>query len=277
MGVLFVFDVSKLHRQHFKSTPQQQEQAMSTNELLKKLQAKKKRPLDAGGCGPVKTRLPNKPRQPDSSALVDLLRRQQERIAAEKAQTVGGVTASPPVSSLADFLPSEDDSKEISLGTVASLSAAVEVCSGPATASAAVLPDALQGVPLSDQEREDRAAGLTLEQAKHAAEACVDTLEWLLGLETLTQEQAELVASFRRMDAALISSRGNKPYLDILGIPRLPPDCEPKYRHWAGGQPLLDTLLELGASDRAIDMRVTMERSPDDWRRWQEIKAQRRK
>jgi hypothetical protein len=183
-----------------------------------------------------------------------------------------------PVSSLAAVLPSEDDSKEISLGTVASLSAAaVEVCSGPATASAAVPPDALQGVPLSDQKREDRAAGLTPEQAKHAVEACVDTLEWLLGLETLTQEQAELVACFRRMDAALINSRGKKPYLNSLGIPRFPPDCEPKYRHWENGQPLLDTLLELGASDRAIDMRVTMERSPDDWRRWQEIKAQRRK
>lgn len=191
-----------------------------------------------------------------------------------------GLTPAParPVSSLAAVLPSEDDSKEISLGTVARQSAAaVEVCSGPATVSGAVPPDALQGVSLSDQEREDRAAGLTPEQAKHAAEACVDTLEWLLGLETLTQEQAELVASFRRMDAALISSRGDKPYLNSLGIPRFPPDCEPKYRHWENGQPLLDTLLELGASDRAIDMRVTMEHSPDDWRRWQEIKAQRRK
>jgi hypothetical protein len=108
-------------------------------------------------------------------------------------------------------------------------------------------------------------------------EACVDTLEWLLGLEWMTQEQAERVASFRRMDAALISARGKIPYLDTLGIPRFPPDCEPKYRHWEGSQPLLDTLLELGASDRAIDMRVTMERSPNDWQRWQEIKAQRRK
>lgn len=177
-----------------------------------------------------------------------------------------GLTPAParPVSSLAAVLPSEYDSKEISLGTVARQSAAVEVCSGTATVSGVVPPDALQGVPLSDQE-------------KHAAEACVDTLEWLLGLETLTQEQAELVASFRRMDAALISARGDKPYLNSLGIPRFPPDCEPKYRHWENGQPLLDTLLELGASDRAIDMRVTMERSPDDWRRWQEIKAQRRK
>jgi hypothetical protein len=118
-------------------------------------------------------------------------------------------------------------------------------------------------IPLSDQEREDIAAGLTPAQARRAAEARADTLEWLLGLETLTQEQAERVASFRRMDAALISARGKKPYLDSLGIPRFPPDCEPKYRHWEGGQPLLDTLLELGASDRAIDMRVTMERSAE--------------
>jgi hypothetical protein len=166
---------------------------------------------------------------------------------------------------------------ETSLGTIASPSMAAEA-KPSAPKEQSVLPlQPLQGVPLSDQEREDRAAGLTSEMSRRAAEARVDTLEWLLGLETLTQEQAELVASFRRMDAALISSRGDKPYLNSLGIPRFPTDCEPKYRHWAGGQPLLDTLLELGASDRAIDMRVTMERSPDDWRRWQEIKAQRRK
>jgi hypothetical protein len=143
--------------------------------------------------------------------------------------------------------------------------------------AAAVPPDALQGVPLSDQEREDIAAGLTPAQAKRAAEARVDTLEWLLGLETLTQEQAESVASFRKMDAALISARGKMPYLDTLGIPRFPPDCEPKYRHWERGQTLLDTLLELRAQDWAIDSRVTREHSPDDWLRWQEIKAKRRK
>ena len=55
-------------------------------------------------------------------------------------------------SSLAAVLPADDDSKEVSLGTVASLSAAVEVCSGLAKASAAVSSDALQGVPLSDRE-----------------------------------------------------------------------------------------------------------------------------
>ncbi len=168
-----------------------------------------------------------------------------------------------PASSLSAVLPSESGA-ERSLGTFSSQSAALP-------------PDALQGVPLSDQEREDIAAGLTSAMARRAAEARVDTLEWLLGLERMTQEQAESVASFRKMDAALISARGKIPYLDTLGIPRFPPDCEPKYRHWEGGQPLLDTLLELRAQDWAIDSRVTREGSPDDWQRWQEIKAARRK
>ncbi len=219
-----------------------------------------------------------------------------------------------PASSLSAVLPADDDSKEVSLGTVASLQ--VHAAAAPRLAdrlaekqaetfcltaeekgqerkasggnpssgcikgesAAAVLPDALQGVPLSDQEKEDIAAGLTPAMARRASEARVYTLEWLLGLERMTQEEAERVVSFRRMDAALISARGKKPYLDSLGIPRFPPDCEPKYRHWEeGGQPLLDTLLELKAQDWAIDSRVTREHNPDAWRRWQEIKAARRK
>jgi hypothetical protein len=278
---------------------------MNTNELLKRLQAKKRPVLDAGGCGPAQPRPLIKPRQPSSSALVELLRRQQDRIAAK--------VASPLVSSLAAVLPADDDSKEISLGTVASLQVhaaaaprlaarlsakQVETYCPPAAehgqerkasggnptegcikgeSAAAVPSDALQGVPPSDQEREDIAAGLTPAQARRAADARVDWIEWALGLERMTQEEAERVASFRRMDAALISARGKKPYLDMLGIPRFPPNCEPKYRHWEGGQPLLDTLLELKAQDWAIDSRVTREGSPDDWQRWQEIKAKRRK
>jgi hypothetical protein len=216
-------------------------------------------------------------------------------------------------SSLAAVLPADDDGKEISLGTVASLQ--VHVVSTPRLAdrlaakqaetycppaaehrqerkvsggnqtegcikgesAAAVPPDALQGVPLSDQEKEAIAAGLTPAMARRASEARVYTLEWLLGLERMTQEEAERVASFRKMDAALISARGKMPYLDTLGIPRFPPDCEPKYRHCEGGQPLLDTLLELKAQDWAIDSRVTREGSQNDWLRWQEIKAKRRK
>jgi hypothetical protein len=245
----------------------------------------------------------------DFEEFLSLVRKRTEQ---RKKAEASGQPQQPAVSSLSAVLPS-DDGKEINLGTVSSPQ--VKRAAAPRLAdllaekqaetfcptaagkgqerkasggnqtegcikeesAAAVPPDALQGVSLPDQEKEAIAAGLTPEQAKYAAEACVDTLEWLLGLETLTQEQAELVASFRRMDAALISSRGDKPYLNSLGIPRFPPNCEPKYRHWEGSQPLLDTLLELGASDRAIDMRVTMERSPNDWRRWQEIKAKRRK
>ncbi len=110
------------------------------------------------------------------------------------------------------------------------------------------------------------------------AERCIDTFEWLLGLERMTEEQEQYAARIRKKYAAMISIRNRKPYLDSLGIPRFPPDCEPEYRHWEeGGQPLLDTLLELEASDRAVDMRVTEEYSPGDWWRWQEIRAKRRK
>ena len=110
------------------------------------------------------------------------------------------------------------------------------------------------------------------DQEHRAAAARVDWLEWVHGLERMTEEEAARVALFRKQDAALLAARGKIPYLNRLGIPRIPPDCEPKYRHWEDGQPLLDTLLELDASDRVIDMRVTKEHSPESWRRWQGIK-----
>jgi hypothetical protein len=197
----------------------------------------------------------------DFEEFLSLVRKRTEQ---RKKAEASGQAQQLAVSSLSTVLPS-GDCKEINLGTVSSPQ--VKRAAAPRLAdllaekqaetfcltsagkgqerkasggnqtegcikgesAAAVPPDALQGVPLSDQEREDIAAGLTPEQARRAAEARVDTLEWLLGLETLTQEQAELVASFRRMDAALISSRGDKPYLNSLGIPRFPPNCEPKY------------------------------------------------
>jgi hypothetical protein len=93
----------------------------------------------------------------------------------------------------------------------------------------------------------------------------------------MTGEEEARVALFRKQDAALIATRSKMPYLDKLGIPRFPPDCSKKYQHWEGGQPLLDTLLELGASNRVIDMRVTREHSPEDWWRWVEIKERRKK
>ena len=125
----------------------------------------------------------------------------------------------------------------------------------------------------AEQSFSASAVQLPPDQERRAAEARVDWLEWVHGLERMTEEEAARVALFRKRDAALIAARGGTPYLDRLGIPRIPPDCEPKYRHWSGGQPLLDTLLEMGASDRVIDMRVTKEYSPESWRRWVEIKA----
>lgn len=38
-----------------------------------------------------------------------------------------------------------------------------------------------------------------------------------------------------------------KPYLTRFGTLVIPFDCEPRYRHWAGGQSILATLDELGA------------------------------
>jgi hypothetical protein len=131
-------------------------------ELLAKLQNPV---LAAAECASALSLPSTNPRQPSSSVLVELLRSQQERIAVEKAQnaakkapTAGGRTVVQPLVAQAGT-----ENKAVS------------------ELAAAVPPDALQ-VPLSDQEREYRATGLTPEQAKHAAEACVDTLEWLLRL-----------------------------------------------------------------------------------------------
>ena len=65
------------------------------------------------------------------------------------------------------------------------------------------------------------------------------------------------------------------PYRAILALSSLP--VFRKSCSKVNSQPLLDTLLELKAQDWAIDSRVTREGSPEDWERWQEIKAQRRK
>lgn len=54
-----------------------------------------------------------------------------------------------------------------------------------------------------------------------------------------------------------------------LVIPLNSPD---KYRWWAGGQSILDTLLELNAPDKTIDKYIGKITSPADWRRWKEIR-----
>lgn len=47
-----------------------------------------------------------------------------------------------------------------------------------------------------------------------------------------------------------------KAYLDDQGRLRIPLDADDKYRYWAGGQSVFDTLLELGASDKEIEAHI---------------------
>ncbi len=99
------------------------------------------------------------------------------------------------------------------------------------------------------------------DQECRAADACVDWMEWVFGLERMTTEQRERVALFRTRYVKMISARSEKPYLDSLGIPRIPFDCEKKYRHREGGQPPLDTLREPRGSAAAAKGTRTEERS----------------
>ncbi len=59
-----------------------------------------------------------------------------------------------------------------------------------------------------------------------------------------------------------------------LVIPLNAPD---KYRWWAGGQSIFDTLLQLNASDTLIEQHIGPITTPDAWRRWMKIKKDREK
>jgi hypothetical protein len=74
----------------------------------------------------------------------------------------------------------------------------------------------------------------------------------------------------------LHAARPKAPYLDDQGRLRIPCDCEPKYRWWQDGQSPFETALELGASDEELEHHVNEIFNPDDWRKWQKIKAARR-
>jgi hypothetical protein len=73
-------------------------------------------------------------------------------------------------------------------------------------------------------------------------------------------------------------SRGGegKPYLDDQGKLRIPLTVDDKYRYWSGGQSPLETLLELGASDKEIEAHIGPISTPESWRQRQRIKAERR-
>lgn len=66
-----------------------------------------------------------------------------------------------------------------------------------------------------------------------------------------------------------------KAYLDNQGRLRIPLDADDKYRWWQGGQSVFETLLELGASDKEIEAHIGPITTPESWRQWQRIKAER--
>jgi hypothetical protein len=88
-----------------------------------------------------------------------------------------------------------------------------------------------------------------------------DIVERLLPL--LGQHKMEIIA--------LLDTTCPRPYIRntelIISL-----DCHPRYKWWAGGQRILDTLLELGATDATIGRYVGEFQNHEDWQRWQEIK-----
>ncbi|MCI5166043.1 MAG: hypothetical protein D3903_08075 [Candidatus Electrothrix sp. GM3_4] len=73
-----------------------------------------------------------------------------------------------------------------------------------------------------------------------------------------------------------ISGHGErKAYLDDQGRLRIPLAADDKYRFWSGGQSVFATLLELGASDREIEAHTGPISTPESWRQWQRVKAER--
>ena len=55
----------------------------------------------------------------------------------------------------------------------------------------------------------------------------------------------------------------------------IPLNAPDKYRWWAGGQSIFDTLLQLNASDTLIEQHIGPITTPDAWRRWMKIKKDR--
>ncbi|WP_457573182.1 primase-helicase zinc-binding domain-containing protein [Desulfolithobacter sp.] len=64
-------------------------------------------------------------------------------------------------------------------------------------------------------------------------------------------------------------TRINYPLPAIIdGVLRIPFDCAPKHRWWAGGQSIFETLLELDAPDEVIEKYISPVSNPSEWRQW---------
>ena len=87
------------------------------------------------------------------------------------------------------------------------------------------------------------------------------------GLETSTPSKDRNASNISNISGL----SGVKPYLRNNEL-IIPTGSADKYRWWADGQSIFLTLLELNAPDNAIEKYVGEIGSPDNWRKWQEIR-----
>jgi len=66
--------------------------------------------------------------------------------------------------------------------------------------------------------------------------------------DRLAEHKQEIVRILKNIQAA------NQPYINERGVLVIPCDSESRYRWWAGGQTILETLRELKASPEVIAM-----------------------
>jgi len=71
--------------------------------------------------------------------------------------------------------------------------------------------------------------------------------------------------------ATLAGKETKKPFLRN-GELIIPSDSDDKYRYWAGGQSIFNTLLELGAPDEVIEKYIDPILTATAWKRWCEMK-----
>ncbi len=62
------------------------------------------------------------------------------------------------------------------------------------------------------------------------------------------------------------------PYLKDSGELIIPLDCQEKYRWWAGGQSIFETLIELDAPDNVFEKYIGSVTSSCSWRQIQEMR-----
>lgn len=73
------------------------------------------------------------------------------------------------------------------------------------------------------------------------------------------------------------SEARKKPYIKNCSELILPMDAADKYRWWAGGQSIFNTLLELDAPNTLIESHLDGIGSSKNWERWKTISNQRSK